>query len=96
MKLIDKTLERCRERIKLFLALDILFTLSAIYFSIRILFISTDVLVNEKYSTDFPNVLMLAMTFSLGMTYAIRVVEMLITGKIKYFLLYLFTALYPY
>lgn len=93
MKLIGKVQERCRERNKLFLALDILFTLLTIYFAIRLLFISNQALVSANYSTDFPNVLVFAMTLSLGLSYAVRVVEMLVTGKRKYFLLYLIVVI---
>lgn len=93
MKLIGKIQERCRKRNKIFLALDIFLTLLTLYFAIRVLFISSHALVNAKYSTDFPNELIFAMTLSLGLTYAVQVIEMLVTGKRKYFILHLITAI---
>lgn len=91
MKLIYKIQERCRERNKLFLALDILFTLSTIYFAFRILLVS--IIVGPNNSGDFKNVLFFAMTFSLGLSYAVRVVEMLVIGKRRYFAVTLIAAI---
>ncbi|MBP1947544.1 hypothetical protein [Virgibacillus litoralis] len=93
MKLICKIQERFRKRNKIFLALDIFLTLLTLYFAIRVLFISNQALVSAKHSTDFPNVLIFAMTLSLGLTYVVRVVEMLVTGKRKYFILHLIVAI---
>lgn len=93
VKLIGKIQERYRERNKMFLALDIFLTLLTLYFAIRVLFISSQALVSTKYSTDFPNVLLFAMTFSIGLTYVVRIIEMLVTGKRKYFILHLFYIL---
>ena len=89
MKLIGKIQERCRKRNRIFLALDISLTLLTLYFAISVLFISSHALVSAKYSTDFPNELIFAMTLSLGLNYVVRVIEMLVTGKRKYFFLHL-------
>lgn len=92
MKRIDKIQERRRERNKLFLVMDIFLTLLSLYFAIRVLFITSEALVTTKHSTDFPNVLLFAMTISIGLTYVVRIIEMLVTGKRKYFILNLIAA----
>lgn len=89
MKLIGKIQERCKERNKLFLALEVLFSLLTLYFAIRLLFISTSALENSNYSTDLANVLTFAMTLSLGLAWTARVIDMLVTGKRQYFILLL-------
>jgi len=89
VKLIGKIQERCKERNKLFLALEFLFSLLTLYFAMRLLFISTSALGSSNYSTDLSNVLTFAMTLCLGLSWAVRVLEMLVTGKRQYFILLL-------
>ncbi|WP_164669047.1 hypothetical protein [Virgibacillus doumboii] len=93
MKLISKIQEKCKERNKLFLILDVLFSLLTLYFAIRLLFVSTSALANSNDSTDLPYVLAFAMSLSLGLSWTVRVVEMLVTGKRKYFILHLIAAI---
>jgi len=89
VKLIGKIQESCKERNKLFLALEVLFSLLTLYFATRLLFISTSALGNSNYSIDLANVLNFGMTLSLGLAWTSRVLEMLVTGKRQYFVLLL-------
>ncbi|GAA0599289.1 hypothetical protein GCM10009001_14470 [Virgibacillus siamensis] len=93
MKLLDNIQERYRERNKLFLALDVLFTLLTTYLGIWLLFISIPVLVGSSQSVDSLNILINAAFFSLAMTYAVRVIEMFVTGEKRYFALTLVAAI---
>lgn len=80
------------QRNKLFLALDVLFSLLILYFAIRLLFVSTSALISSNYSNNLSNVLLFAMTLSMGLTWVVRVAEMLVTGKRQYFILYIIGA----
>lgn len=93
MKLIDNVQERCKERNKLFLALDVLFTLLTAYLGIQLLFISIPGLVGSSQSVDSLNILIIAAFFSLAITYAIRVIEMFVTGERRYFALTLVASI---
>ncbi|GGK08222.1 hypothetical protein GCM10007063_33270 [Lentibacillus kapialis] len=91
MELIGKVQERCEERNKVFLTLDILFTLLSMGLAIWMLFLAIPALTGS--SQLFLIILTIFMTFFLGMTYGIRVVEMIVTGKREYFALMLFSAI---
>ncbi|WP_058307696.1 hypothetical protein [Gracilibacillus massiliensis] len=94
MKIVEKIRDKVSERHKLFLVLDILFSLFAIYFAVHGLFISIPGLLNPSVSNDIPSWIMFGMVFCLGLTYVIRVVEMVVTGKREYFILSLFAAIF--
>lgn len=94
MKLISKIQERAKERNNYFLALDVLFTLSTVYFAVRVLLISKEAIESAKYSDDFPGALIFAMTFSLGLSYAVRFVESVVSKKRKYVILYLTVSIF--
>ncbi|QKY71258.1 hypothetical protein [Lentibacillus sp. CBA3610] len=93
MKLIDKIQERYKERNKVFLTLDILFTLLSMGVAIWMLFLAIPALTGSSQSTHFLVILTIVMTIFLGMTYGIRVIEMIVTGKREYFALMLFVTI---
>ncbi|TFJ91244.1 hypothetical protein [Lentibacillus salicampi] len=84
MKFIDNIRERYKKRNKLFLSLDALFTLLTFYFALQILFVIIPVLSEPSQSSDSTPLLLAWMTLSLGLTYLVRVVEMLVTEKRNY------------
>ncbi|WP_416150290.1 hypothetical protein ACM26V_04720 [Salipaludibacillus sp. HK11] len=92
MKLVSRIQEKYRESNKLLLGLRVLFSASAIYFAVQVLFISISGLISSDTSTDFPNVLLFGMLFSLGLNNAVELVEMIVTKKKKYFILNFITT----
>lgn len=83
MKFIDHIRARYKERNKLFLSLDVLFSILMLYFSFRILF----EIIPLNQSTDSVPLLLAFMTLSIGLIYLVRVIEMLVTRKRNYFAL---------
>ncbi|SFL58773.1 hypothetical protein SAMN04487943_102340 [Gracilibacillus orientalis] len=94
MKIVGEIQRKYRERNKLFLALDIFLSILMIYFAVRVLFISISGLVSSNPSTDSPTLLIFAMLFTLGLSSAVRVVEMLVIGKKEYLMLLLFSTIF--
>jgi len=86
MKFIDHIRERYKKRNKLFLSLDVIFSILTFYFALRILFVTIPGLLEPSKSIDTVPLLAF-MTLSLGLIYLIRVIEMLVTGKRTYFAL---------
>lgn len=94
LKIVGEIQRKYRERNKLFLALDIFLSILMIYFAVRVLFISISGLVSSNPSTDSPTLLIFAMLFTLGLSSAVRVVEMLVIGKKEYLMLLLFSTIF--
>ncbi|SHN17758.1 hypothetical protein SAMN05216179_2299 [Gracilibacillus kekensis] len=92
MNIVAKIRKKASERNKKFLVLDILLTLLVLYLAIHVLFISISGLVNPNTTDDSPTLLSSVMFFCLGLTYVVRVIEMIVTGKKEYFVLSTFTA----
>jgi len=59
--------------------MDILFSLLTFYFAFRLLIIVIPAIFGASQSEPSFPILLTGMTFFLGLTYAIRVVEMLVT-----------------
>lgn len=94
MKLINHIQERYKERNRFFLLLDVICTLVTLYFATRILFIVIPGLTGSNVSDDSPLLLLGAnMILFLGLSHAVRVVEMIVTGKRRYFALTLVTTI---
>lgn len=94
MKLVSSIQEKYRKSNKLFLALKVLLSAFTIYFAVRVLFISISGLVSSGTSTDYPNLLLFGMLFSLGLSNAVELVEMFVTKKKEYFTLLLITTFF--
>ncbi len=94
LKIVDNIREKIRERNKIFLSLDIFFTLLVLYLAIHVIFISISGLVNTGVTEDSPTLLSSVMFFCLGLTYVVRVVEMVVTGKKEYFILSIFAGIF--
>jgi|SRR5690625_2340339 len=83
MKFIDHIRERYKKRNKLFLSLDVLFSILTLYFAFRILF---EIIPLNQF-TNSVLLLLAFMTLSIGLVYLVRVIEMLIMRKRNYFAL---------
>ncbi|MGP4042055.1 hypothetical protein ACTWP4_19435 [Gracilibacillus sp. D59] len=96
MKIGEKIQKKYLERNKLFLAIDIIFSVLTIYFAVRVLLISITGLVSSNPSTDSPTLLLFAMLFSLGLSNSVRVIEMLVIEKKEYFSFLLLSTLFVF
>ncbi|SFM08187.1 hypothetical protein SAMN04487943_107188 [Gracilibacillus orientalis] len=94
MKLVSRIQEKYRKSNKLFLALKVILSAFTIYFAVRVLFISISGLVSSDTSTDFPNLLLFGMLFSLGLSNAVELAEMFVTKNREYFTLLLITTFF--
>lgn len=94
MKMVNRISEKYRKSNKVFLALRVLFSAFAIYFAVRVLFLSISGLVSSNPSTNFPDLLLFGMLFSLGLSHAVQLVEMLVTKKKEYFTLLLICTIF--
>ncbi|WP_112180442.1 hypothetical protein [Paraliobacillus zengyii] len=94
MKMVSRIREKYRRSNKLFLSLRVFFSLISVCFAVRILFLSISGLVSSDYSTDFPNLLLFGMYLPLGLSFAVQVVEMIVTKKKEHFTLLLFGAIF--
>ncbi|UOQ46867.1 hypothetical protein MUN88_12265 [Gracilibacillus caseinilyticus] len=94
LNLVRTIQKKFRERNKTFLALDIFFSGLTIFFALRVLFESISALSSSDVSTDYSTSLMIGMSFCLGLTFVVRVVEMIVTRKKEYFKLLLLSTIF--
>ncbi|GAA5416910.1 hypothetical protein Pryu01_01949 [Paraliobacillus ryukyuensis] len=94
MKLGSQIREKYKNSNKLFLVLKVLFSIFAIYFAIQVIFISIFGLVSSDTSTDFPDLLLFGMLVSLGLSFAVQLVEQFVTKKRGYFTGLLITTIF--
>jgi len=91
---IFTVLQREYRKSKLFFALKSLTTIIAIYFAIRVIFISTSGLINDKPIPDNMDILLFGLLFFLGLSNAVELVEMVIHKKKQSFKLLLATTIF--
>lgn len=94
MKIVSRIQKKYRKSNKLFFVLKVLLSASIIYFAVRVLFVSISGLVSSNSSFEDPTVLLFGMLFSIGLSNAVQVIEMLVTGKKEYFKLMLITTIF--
>ncbi|UOQ86568.1 hypothetical protein [Gracilibacillus salinarum] len=94
LDLLRKIKKQFEERNKTFLVLDIFFSGLTIFIALRLLFVSISALSRSDVSIDPSTSLMIGMLFCLGLTFVVRVVEMIVTRKKEYFISLLLTTVF--
>ncbi len=92
--MVSRIQEIYRKSNKLFLALKVLLSVFTIYFAVRVLFISISGLVGSNTLNDSPNLLLFGMLLSLGLSNAVKLIEMLVNEKKEHFTLLLITTIF--